>query len=223
VPAPANSSASRTAPAPLTLVLASSNPGKLREYRLLMEANLADIASVPMPPSPQVSLELLPNFSSIPAYDESAPTFAENAAGKSLHYSHFSDAIVLSDDSGLVVPALGGAPGVHSARYAGPRATDEDRYRKLLAAMQHLTGDARRAYFVCVIAIARRGRAIAVVSDSAHGFIASQPRGSDGFGFDPVFYFEELGRTYAEISREEKNRFSHRGKAFHKLLAFLAS
>lgn len=190
------------------MFLATSNPGKLREYRVLADSS-------------PIEIELLATFNEIPPFEESAPTFAENSAGKALHYSRFAPGIVLADDSGLVVPALGGAPGVYSARYAGPDAKDEDRYRKLLRELQGKEGDERRARFVCVSSLAANGRALAVVSDSAEGTILQEPRGNDGFGYDPVFYFEQLGRTYAEISREEKNRYSHRGKAFRKILAFL--
>lgn len=194
--------------APIQIFIASSNPGKLREYRILGADSPVEIA-------------LLPNFEELPSFEEFAPTFAENSAGKALHYSRFAPGIVLADDSGLVVPALGGAPGIYSARYAGPDATDEDRYRKLLREMQGKKGDDRRARFVCVSSLAQGGRVLAVVSDLARGTITTEPRGSDGFGYDPVFFFEELGRTYAEITREEKNQYSHRGKAFRKILAFL--
>lgn len=167
-----------------------------------------------------VNIDLLANFPAIPPFDESFPTFAENAAGKALHYSRFGEGLVIADDSGLVVPALGGAPGVKSARYAGPEATDEDRYRKLLCELEG-KGEERRAYFVCVIAAARAGQAVAIVSARAEGRITHEPRGSDGFGYDPVFFFEELGCTYAETTRQEKNLYSHRGKAFRKLLEVL--
>ena len=189
----------------MKLFLASSNPGKLREYR-----ELAGDAAI--------DLKLLPNFRDIPAYQETAPTFSENSAGKALYYSKFCDGPVLADDSGLVVPALGGAPGVLSARYAGPDASDADRVRKLLREMDGKKGDERRARFVCVTAIAQSGHALAVVSDSAEGLIADQPSGEGGFGYDPVFYFKELSRTYAEISSAEKRAYSHRGKAFRRIL-----
>jgi XTP/dITP diphosphohydrolase len=191
------------------LFLASSNPGKLREYLELARGS-------------GVAIELLPRFGEFPAFEESAPTFAENSAGKALHYSRFTDEAVLADDSGLVVPALGGAPGIHSARYAGPDATDADRVQKLLREMRGKQGDERRARFVCVTAVAKAGRAIAVVSDLAHGVITQEPRGAGGFGYDPVFLFEELGRTYAELSQEQKNAYSHRGKSFSKLLYVIA-
>lgn len=193
----------------IRMLLASSNPGKLREYKDLVENS-------------RVELSLLPRFAELAPFDESAPTFAENAAGKALHYSKFTEQMVLADDSGLVVPALGGEPGVHSARYAGPNATDSDRIQKLLHALETKDGDGRRARFVCVIAIAQKGRVLAVVSDSAEGVISKEPRGTNGFGYDPIFSFPELGRTYAEISPEEKNRLSHRGKAFRKVIAVFA-
>ncbi len=192
----------------MRLLLASSNPGKLREYLELARGT-------------NVEIELLPNFSSFPAFDESAPTFAENAAGKALHYSRFTNETVLADDSGLVVPALGGAPGVHSARYVGPGASDADRIQKLLREMDGKEGDKRSARFVCVAAIAAHGRALAVVSDMASGAITKEPRGTSGFGYDPVFLFEDLGRTYAELAPYEKNVYSHRGKAFRRLLYFI--
>jgi XTP/dITP diphosphohydrolase len=189
----------------MRLFLASSNAGKLGEYLELARGS-------------GVTIALLPRFGEFPAFEESAPTFAENSAGKALHYSRFTDDVVLADDSGLVVPALGGAPGVHSARYAGPGATDADRVQKLLREMRGKEGAERRARFVCVTAVAQAGRAIAVVSDLAHGVITSEPRGTGGFGYDPVFLFEELGRTYAELTQDEKNAYSHRGKSFRKLL-----
>lgn len=197
-------------PHPLRIVLASSNAGKLREYREMAAGEA-------------VSIELLANFAEIPAFDESAPTFAENAAGKALHYSRFTQELLLADDSGLVVPALGGAPGVRSARYAGPGATDADRCGKLLGEMAGRQADARRARFVCAIAVARRGRVLLVASDRTDGVLTAEPRGDRGFGYDPIFLFPELGRTFAELSSEEKNAYSHRGKAFRKTLKFLAN
>ena len=193
----------------MKIFLASSNPGKLREYR-----ELAGDAAL--------DLELLPNFRDIPAFDETAPTFAENSAGKALHYSKFTDETVLADDSGLVVPVLGGAPGVLSARYAGPQATDADRVRKLLHEMADKKGQDRRAHFVCVTTLARQGRPLAVVSGRCDGLIANEPRGTGGFGYDPVFYFESLGQTYAQLSPAEKHLYSHRGKAFRKILYVLS-
>jgi len=194
------------------LFLASSNPGKLAEYRALAAAT-----SLP------IELALLPDFDALPAFEEGAPTFAENAAGKALHYSRQGNGLVFADDSGLVVPSLGGAPGVHSARYAGPQATNSQRIEKLLRELRCRSGTERAAYFVCAIALAERGRAMAIVTDRVDGEILEGPRGSGGFGYDPVFYFPALQKTFAEIPAEEKNLRSHRGKAFRRLLAALSS
>jgi XTP/dITP diphosphohydrolase len=196
------------------LFLASSNPGKLAEYRAL-----ANSSAFSFP----VELALLPDFDALPSFEENASTFAENAAGKALHYSRHRDGLVFADDSGLVVPALGGAPGVHSARYAGPLATNSQKIEKLLGEMRGKTGAERQAHFVCAIALVERGRAIAIVTDRVDGKILEAPRGTGGFGYDPVFYFPPLEKTFAEIPAEEKNQRSHRGKAFRKLLAALSS
>ncbi len=170
-----------------------------------------------------IELALIPDFDALPAFEEDALTFAENAAGKALHYSRLQNGLVFADDSGLVVPALGGAPGVHSARYAGPQATNAQKIEKLLGEMRGKTGAERAAYFVCAIALAERGRAIAIVTDRVDGEILDAPRGAGGFGYDPVFYFPALQKTFAEIPAEEKNLRSHRGKAFRRLLAALSS
>ncbi len=174
-------------------------------------------------PSLPIELELMPRFDVLPAFEEDAPTFGENAAGKALHYSRHWDKLVFADDSGLVVSALGGAPGVHSARYAGPKATNAQRIERLLAELRGRRRPERAAYFVCAIALAERGRAMAVVTDRVDGEILEAPRGSGAFGYDPVFYFPALDKTFAEIPAEEKNQHSHRGKAFRRLLAALSS
>jgi XTP/dITP diphosphohydrolase len=192
------------------LLLASSNGGKLREYRALAVAFDGEI-----------EIDLLPNFSDFPAFSEDASTFAENAAGKALHFSRFANEIVFADDSGLVVPSLEGAPGVRSARYAGENATDEDRNNKLLLELHGRAGDARNAKFVCVIAAAKRGKMLAVVSDSVAGAIANEACGKNGFGYDPLFYFAPLESTFAEMDETQKNKISHRAKAFSRLHAAL--
>lgn len=197
---------------PATLFLASSNEGKLREYRALAA-----------PFGARLILELLPNFDALPKFAEAAPTFAENAIGKALHYSHFSSGRLLAEDSGLVVPALGGAPGVHSARYAGPAATDAARIEKLLSEMKDKRGPDRSARFVCVAALAEAGQVRGVFSGSVEGELLEAPRGAGGFGYDPIFFLPALGKTFAELSREEKNQRSHRGKAFRKTLEFVSS
>ena len=186
--------------------LATSNRGKLHEYQRLA-------------PDSKLALEMLPGFAQLPAYEEIAPTFAENAAGKALHYSRFTDDPVLSDDSGLVVHALDGRPGVLSARYGGPGLTDGERNVKLLGEMAGKTD--RAARFVCVTVLARNGRALAIVSDFVEGTITEEPRGGVGFGYDPLFFVPELGMTFAEAGPADKDRLSHRGKAWRKLLDFL--
>jgi XTP/dITP diphosphohydrolase len=196
------------APAPLKLVLTSGNPGKLREYQVLAAGHVLD-------------LQLLPGFAALPEFPEDAPTFAENAAGKALFYSKFSREMVFADDSGLVVPALDGAPGVFSARYAGPGASSEQRNAKLLAELRGKRGEERVAFFVCVIALALQGRCLAVVSGKVDGEILEQPCGAGGFGYDPVFYFPSLGKAFAELNAVEKNRHSHRGNAFRRLMEVL--
>ena len=201
-------------PAPVRLFLASSNPGKLEEY-----CALADAARLSRP----IELGLLPEFASFPGFEEDAATFAENSTGKALHYSRFCQDLIFADDSGLEVTALGGAPGVHSARYAGPEATSRERIAKLLGEMQKKKDLDRSAHFVCAIALARKGRALAIVTGRVDGQILAEPRGSGGFGYDPVFYFPALQKTFAELTTDEKNQHSHRAKAFGKLLAGLSS
>jgi XTP/dITP diphosphohydrolase len=195
---------------PCRLTLASGNPGKLREYQVLAEGHA-------------IELQLLSAYASLPEFPENAPTFAENAAGKALYYSKHADGLVFADDSGLVVAALGGAPGVLSARYAGPGATSEQRNAKLLGELRGKADTDRAAYFVCVIAAARCGRCEIVVSAKVDGEILEQPRGSGGFGYDPVFFFPPLAKSFAELTADEKNLYSHRGRAFRNLITVLES
>jgi XTP/dITP diphosphohydrolase len=190
------------------LFLASGNEGKLKEFRVLAAGHALE-------------LELLPRFAALPEFVENAPTFAENAAGKALYYSGHCKEMVFADDSGLVVPALDGAPGVLSARYAGPGASSEQRNAKLLQELLGKTGAERDAHFVCVIAVALRGRACVVVSGQVNGRIWDEPRGVGGFGYDPIFFFPELKKTFAELSAVEKNMYSHRGKAFRRMVVAL--
>ena len=197
-------------PNPRKLLLASGNPGKLKEYQTLSDG--ADR---------RWQLELLSSYSSVPEFEESAPTFAENSAGKAIYYSKLSGEVVFADDSGLVVPALNGAPGVLSARYAGPSATNDQKIAKLVDEMKDFDQANRSACFVCVITAAQRGSVLAVVSEKVDGVILDSPRGTGGFGYDPIFFFPKLGKTFAELSREEKNLYSHRGKAFRRLLEIL--
>lgn len=190
------------------IYLASSNPGKLRELGALAQAV-------------GIELALLPDYDRLPPAPEDDSSFALNALEKALHYSRSNDLLVLADDSGLAVDALDGRPGVHSARYAGPHATDDDNNRKLLAELRSTPEEKRTARYLCVLALARRGQLLALFSDSCQGRILETPHGRGGFGYDPYFFFPPLGRTLAEVSAAEKNQHSHRGKAFRRLLAYL--
>lgn len=200
--------------APVKLYFASSNPGKLAEFRALAESYATGEHSA-------VSVEVLPRFESLPAFEENAPTFGENALGKALYSSQLSDELLFADDSGLAVDALGGAPGVHSARYAGPHSTSAERIAKLLGELRGQPKTERAAHFCCVIAVVRNGLPVAIVSNRVDGVILETPRGAGGFGYDPVFYLPALGKTFAELSAVEKNQHSHRGKAFRRVLALL--
>lgn len=197
-------------PARDKLLLATSNRGKVREYLALAEGQ-------------GVELRVLPGLNSLPQFTEDAPTFAENAAWKALHYSRHVELPVLAEDSGLVVPALGGLPGPRSARYAGARATNSDRILKLLGELRSRAASERSARFVCAIALAAGGRMLEVVSDFVEGELCNTPRGDDGFGYDPIFYYSPLGKTFAELSLAEKNACSHRARAFRKLMEALSA
>lgn len=192
------------------LLVASSNRGKIQEFRDLASSRGGALV-----------VEPLPGFDALPAFEESAETIAENAAGKALYYSGTSSELVLADDSGLVVAALGGEPGVRSSRYAGPEGDARKNIAKLLGELSGRRGAEREAGFVCVLALACAGRLLAVFSGAVAGTILETPRGSGGFGYDPVFYYEPAGKTFAELPPGEKNRVSHRGRAFEKLAAFL--
>jgi XTP/dITP diphosphohydrolase len=192
------------------LLLASSNPGKLREFREAAAAR-------------GITVEPLPGFEQMPVCVEDGATFTENARKKAVHYSRDVAGFVLADDSGISVDALDGAPGVYSARFAGPEATDRENNQRLLAELQRLEAAAgravnRAAHYVCVIALAQAGRVLTVVEGRADGVIVDRPRGSGGFGYDPYFLFPRLGKTFAELSPEEKFAVSHRGAAFRTLL-----
>jgi XTP/dITP diphosphohydrolase len=197
------------------LYLASGNPGKLREFR---EAAM-DFG---------ITVEPVPGIEHLPACTEDGDKFETNARKKALHYAAHTDGLVFADDSGICVDALAGAPGVYSARYSGPEATDATNNRKLLAELLCLEklgtpseDCGRTAHYVCVIALARAGEVLTVVEDRADGLIIDAPRGTGGFGYDPYFFFPPLGRTFAELAPEAKFQVSHRGKAFRKLVTYL--
>ena len=183
------------------LLVATNNAGKVRE----LEGALADLP---------LRLRLLKEFEGVPEAEETGETFAENATLKALHYSAHTRVLTLSDDSGLVVDALGGAPGVYSARYAGRSATYAERMRKLLEEIE-ATGDAeRRARFVCVIAVSEPSTGELITFEGrCEGRIAREPRGAGGFGYDPVFIPEGHAQTFGELPEDVKRTISHRALA----------
>lgn len=184
------------------LVLATRNRGKAAEYRALFSGM-------------DVEIRDLSFFGPIPEVKEDGDTFEDNAVKKARFTARVLGLPAVADDSGLMVKALNGRPGVHSARYAGEGATDAANNRKLLQEMNGVRE--REAAFVCVIVIAvPRGPAL-VYEGRCEGVIAREMSGTDGFGYDPVFYYPPAGKTFAEMSREEKNRVSHRGKAMAEM------
>ena len=182
------------------LLIATHNAGKLREYRQL----LADL------PVEITSLEAEGITEQV---EERGRSFVENAVQKATAYARLSGLWTWADDSGLEVDALGGEPGVRSARYAGPDASDEDRYRLLLQRMRDVPQGQRSARFRCAVAIATPDGHVEIAEGSCEGEIALAPRGTHGFGYDPVFYLPEYGLTMAELPPEEKNKISHRARA----------
>jgi XTP/dITP diphosphohydrolase len=171
---------------------------------------------------------MLPGIASLPTVVEDGLTFEANARKKAEYYSkHAEGDIVIADDSGLEVDALGGAPGVRSARYAADEhnapehagnSDDEANNSRLLRALHDVPDEFRTGRFVCVIAVARNGHTLATFHGKAEGMILHAPRGSNGFGYDPLFFFPEIGKSFAELTAEEKARYSHRGAAFRALL-----
>ncbi len=201
-----------------SVLVATSNPGKLR-----------DLAGAARPLGIEISS--IPGFSSLPLVVEDGLTFEANAIKKAEGYSRSAPGqIVLADDSGLEVDALGGAPGVHSARYAAEKpelaesnTDDAANNAKLVAQIGNIPEAQRAGRFVCVIAAARDGRTLATFRGTAEGIILTTPRGSNGFGYDPLFYFPGIAKTFAELTPEEKAKYSHRGEAFRKFLGWLSS
>jgi XTP/dITP diphosphohydrolase len=196
---------------PPSLLLGTRNPGKVREIAGIL-------GNVPWS---ILSLEEFPNVS-VPA--ETADTYAENAIIKARIYARETGVCALADDSGLEVTALGGAPGVFSARYAGANASDADRRALLLSELARLTTNDRSARFVCAVAVATpEGKVLNVAEGICNGVIISEPRGTNGFGYDPLFVPEGFDRTFAELADSIKNQISHRARALLKTRDFLLS
>ena len=196
-----------------TIFIATSNPGKIRDF-----AGAAAVHGIEVTP--------LPDFASLPLVIEDGATFEANARKKVEAYSrHAAGKLVIADDSGLEVDALGGAPGVHSARYAAdePHAAetntdDEGNNAKLVREIRRVPPEKRTGRFVCWIAAALDGKTLAVFNGKAEGIIIERAKGSKGFGYDPLFYFPAIEKTFAELTPEEKAKYSHRGAAFRAFL-----
>jgi XTP/dITP diphosphohydrolase len=194
----------------LKLLLATNNQGKVRELSLLISDDRWELTT---PSREGIEIDV----------HETGETFEENATIKALAYAKASDLITIADDSGLEVEALNGEPGVRSARYAGERASDKQRIDLLLSKLAGVPLEKRKARFRCVIAIAFTDGKVELCRGECPGIIAFEPRGTKGFGYDPIFYMPEFSRTMSELDDEEKNRVSHRGKAAIKARQLLLS
>lgn len=190
------------------LLVASQNPGKLAEMQKLAAGLHLEIVA----PRDVALLE---------APEETGETFLENAELKARHYALASGLLTVADDSGICVEALDGGPGLHSARFGGPHANDADRNRLLLKKLAGVPPERRGARFVSAVAVARGGEIAFSVQETAEGRIAEEPAGEHGFGYDPLFFFPPLGRTFGQLDPAEKDRVSHRGKAFAALRLWL--
>ena len=199
------------------ILIATSNPGKLRDFAGAAAVHGIEIAG-------------FPNFCSLPLVVEDGQTFEENSRKKAEEYSiYVPGEIVVADDSGLEIDALNGAPGVHSARYsadephlADPNTDDDLNNARVLRELQGIAPEKRTGRFVCVLAAARDGKTVATFRGTAEGLILDARRGTNGFGYDPLFYFPLVKKTFAELSAEEKSKYSHRGAAFRQFLNWCA-
>jgi XTP/dITP diphosphohydrolase len=192
------------------LLLASQNPGKLEEMRLLAEGLPFRVIG-----PREIGIEDAP--------DETGTSFLQNARIKALAYAARSGRLTVADDSGLAVDALGGAPGLYSARFGGEGASDVERNKLLLEKLRDVPPEGRGARFTSAVAVARDGAVLFEVEEHVVGRIADAMHGARGFGYDPLFFYPPYGRTFGEVERAEKDKVSHRGKAFKRLREFLAS
>ena len=198
-----------------TVLLATSNAGKLRDFAGAAARYGVTIANIP-------------HFASLPEVVEDGATFEENARKKAEFYSLAAPGeLVLADDSGLAIDALGGAPGVHSARYAADEphkaesnTDDEANNARVLRELRGVPEQKRTARFICVLVVACDGQTVHTFRGTAEGVILDAPRGQQGFGYDPLFYFPQIGKTFAELSAAEKAQYSHRGAAFRAFLSW---
>jgi XTP/dITP diphosphohydrolase len=205
------------------ILIATSNSGKLRDFAGAAAEHGIEISGIP-------------NFASLPLVVEDGTSFEENAQKKAEEYSRYVPGeIVVADDSGLEIDALNGEPGVHSARYAAPdlhglepheadaNTDDEANNARVIRELKAVPPEKRTGRFVCVLTAARDGQTLASFRGTAEGIILDAPRGQNGFGYDPLFYFPKIGKTFAELSAEEKSKYSHRGSAFRQFLAWCDS
>lgn len=191
------------------MLLATTNQGKTKEIQ-------AFLTELP------ILISSIQNLRVGSSFQETGKTFKENARGKSLFYSRKWEGITLAEDSGLEIDYLSGAPGVISARFSGPKATDETNIEKVLDLMKEVEQEHRKARFVSCIVLSRKAIVIKTIMGYAEGYITFQKKGTNGFGYDPIFYFPPLQKTFAELRPEEKNKISHRGQALKKLRSFLS-
>jgi XTP/dITP diphosphohydrolase len=192
------------------LLLASQNPGKLAEMKQLVEGLRFRIVG-----PRDVGITTAP--------EETGTTFVENAILKARHYAQLSGLLAVADDSGISVDAMNGEPGLYSSRFGGEGASDADRNRLLLERLKGVSTERRGARFTSAVAVARGGDILFQVVEVVEGCIADDVRGPNGFGYDPLFFYPPFGRTFGEVAHEEKDRVSHRGKAFARLREFLAT
>ncbi len=190
----------------MRLYCVTTNRGKLREFQLAFDSSF--------------DVQPLPGLSSIPVCEETGATFEENAIQKALYYSKHCDGLLFVDDSGIEVDALNGAPGVYSARFAGPDATDEANNRLVLERMRGVAD--RTARFVCVVALAESGRLVHTLRGAVEGQLTEAPLGSNGFGYDPLFFYPPFGCTFGEAPLDRKMEVSHRARALRALRDYLA-
>jgi len=190
------------------LLLATTNQGKIKELK-------THLRSLPL------GIFSLHELHLTQVFPEKGQTFLANARGKSLYYSQYWKNLTLAEDSGIEIDHLKGAPGVYSSRFAGPNATDEANLQKVLRLLDKIPPDKRKARFASCMVLSRRGQIITEIQEHANGLITPQKRGQWGFGYDPIFFYPPLDKTFAELSPDEKNAVSHRGRAMDKLYAFL--
>ena len=192
----------------MTILLATTNPGKLRE-------SLAILEDLP------IRFKTLADYPELPVAEESGRSFAENARQKALQYARASGILTVAEDSGFEIDALGGAPGIYSARFGGPDATYPVRFEEIYRRLRDRGQERSAARFVCALALASGDQILFEAQGVVEGFIAPEPRGQGGFGYDPIFFYPPYGRTFGEVSAGEKAAVSHRGRAVRTLHGFL--